>query len=482
MAGLGETCTHIAAVLFYLEANTRIRGIKTCTQKECEWIIPSSLKTIEYLPTKDIDFSSARGKKRKLDEMMEIDDPPEFSCDLVTVSQGASPTDLEMKLLFEKLNLAGTKPAILSLIPPYSDEYVPKSSGDILPKPLKSLHQPSYLQLEYNELLNICETVSIQVTDEMAEALEKETRLQSKSNLWYKHRAGRVTSSCMKAVCHTNVANPAQSLVKSICYPQELAFSSKQTDWGQKHEKVAREQYLKSQRPRHANILEVTDSGIVINPKWPFIGASPDGIVDCYCCGKGVLEIKCPYSHRHESIEAAASNDPNFCLKKDEDLLYLDHKHAYYYQVQTQMFVCNVEYCDFCVCTFPESVDEFSPYVERIFRDIEFWEDCVEKAKHFFTVCLLPEILGKWYTRPAVSSGTNQSNQSNSSDNEVGQYCYCRGPDEGTMIACDNTDCKIEWFHTKCLKLQSIPRGKWYCPDCRKLPCFLKGKGRAIKQ
>ena len=245
----------------------------------------------------------------------------------------------------------------------------------------------------------------------------------------------------MKQVCHTDVTNPAQSLVKSVCYPQELSFSSKQTDWGQKYEKVAIEQYLKSQRPRHANILEVTDSGIVINPKWPFIGASPDGIVDCYCCGKGVLEIKCPYSHRHESIEAAASNDPNFCLKKDEDLLYLDHKHAYYYQVQTQMFVCNVEYCDFCVCTFPESVDEFSPYVERIFRDIEFWEDCVEKAKHFFTVCLLPEILGKWYTRPAVSSGSNQSNQSNSSDNEVGQYCYYRGPDEGTMIACNNSYC-----------------------------------------
>ena len=207
---------------------------------------------------------------------------------------------------------------------------MPKSSGDILPKPLKSLHQPSYLQLEYNELLNICETVLIQVTDEMAEPLEKETRLQSKSNLWYKHRAGRVTSSCMKAVCYTNVANPAQRLVKSICYPQELAFSSKQTDWGQKYEKLAREQYVKSQRPKHANILEVTDSGIVINPKWPFIGAVPDGIIDCYCCGKGVLEIKCSYSHRYESIEAAAGNDHSFCLKKDEDLLYLDHKHAYY--------------------------------------------------------------------------------------------------------------------------------------------------------
>ena len=183
-----------------------------------------------------------------------------------------------------------------------------------------------------------------------------------------------MTSSRMKAVCHTNVANPAQSLVKSICYSQQLAFSSKQTDWGQKYEKVAREQYVKSQRPRHANILEVTDSG-----------PSPDGMIDCFCCGKGVLEIKCPYSHQNETVESAASNDPSFCLKKDKDLLYLDHTHDYYYQVQTQMFVYNIECYDFCVCTFPES-NECSPYVEQIFRDDEFWEACVEKAKYFFTV------------------------------------------------------------------------------------------------
>ena len=80
-----------------------------------------------------------------------------------------------MKLLFEKLSLARTKPATLSLIPPYSDKYVHNSSGDIyiLPKPLKSLQQPSYLHLQYNELLNIYEAVSIQVTDEMAKALKR---------------------------------------------------------------------------------------------------------------------------------------------------------------------------------------------------------------------------------------------------------------------------------------------------------------------
>ena len=30
---------------------------------------------------------------------------------------------------------------------------------------------------------------------------------------------------------------------------------------------------------------------------------------------------------------------------------------------------------------------------------LNFWKECVEKACHFFTTCLLPEILGNWYTR-----------------------------------------------------------------------------------
>ena len=58
MAGLGEACSHIAAVLFYLEALARMQGTKMCTQEECQWIIPSYLKAIEYLLIKDIDFTS----------------------------------------------------------------------------------------------------------------------------------------------------------------------------------------------------------------------------------------------------------------------------------------------------------------------------------------------------------------------------------------------------------------------------------------
>ena len=62
--------------------------------------------------------------------------------------------------------------------------------------------------MEYHELLKVCETVEINVTNEMAIAVEKATRNQSNSKLWFKNRADRITASRMKAVCHTDAANP----------------------------------------------------------------------------------------------------------------------------------------------------------------------------------------------------------------------------------------------------------------------------------
>ena len=239
-------------------------------------------------------------------------------------------------MLFENLSIAGTKPGVLSLVPKFSDNYVPKSCKENFPTVLRSLQDSSYLKLRYDQLLVVCESIfeSLVVTDDMAASVEKETRSQSKSTLWYKHRAGTITSSRMKAVCHTNSTNPAQSLVKSICFTMELNFSSKETDWGQKHEKTARDQYFRQQKSQHEH-LEITDSGLVINPRWPFIAASPDGVINCDCHGKGVLEIKCPFTHRHETITEAVINDSNFCLEELGGSLQLDHKHTYYYQVQT---------------------------------------------------------------------------------------------------------------------------------------------------
>jgi len=154
---------------------------------------------------------------------------------------------------------------------------------DSFPVPLKSLQQASHFNLDYPSLLQVCKSIEIELTSEMAQSVEKATRSQSNSKLWFTYQAGRVTASWMKTVCHTDMDNPSQSLVKSICYPEAFSFVSKQTEWGYKHEKKARDIYCRINSRLHDNL----DSGCVINPQWPFIGASPDGVIECDCCGRG---------------------------------------------------------------------------------------------------------------------------------------------------------------------------------------------------
>ena len=138
------------------------------------------------------------------------------------------------------------------------------------------------------------------------------------------------------------------------------------------------------------------------------------------------------------------------------------------------------------MCTFSGSKDNSDLHIERITKDHDFWSDLVFKAERFFRVCILPELLGKWYTKPRVDSevttskisdaGECSTNTSTVANSEC--FCSCQGPEEGDMIACDNSKCKIEWFHLKCLKMSKAPKGKakWYCPDCRKLEQFKRSK------
>ena len=118
MAGLGETYTHIAAVLFYLEVSSRLHGTsKTCTQEACKWIMPSYLKKVEYLPIKDINFISARRRKRTLDDQItavgDLDKQPNGDSCASNKPRtfGTRSTESDLALLFQNLSVGGTKPA-----------------------------------------------------------------------------------------------------------------------------------------------------------------------------------------------------------------------------------------------------------------------------------------------------------------------------------------------------------------------------------
>ena len=389
MAGLGETCTHVAATLFYLEAVARHEERTTCTGAVCLWKIPAYQKEMEYASVKDIDFSSAKRKQRDLDSPSAPSSPVESR----HVPEIRAPTDTQKSDFLKAISSCGSKPAILSLCAPYSDLYVPKSTSDRLPLPLSSLYDKQYLHLEYGDLLTICKALSETITLTEAQCIEVEraTRAQSGSRIWFTQRAARVTASRMYDVCHTSLSAPAHSLVRSICYP--AVFSSAATDWGTRQEGPARIRYMNAMVDEHEE-LSVSTSGFVINKDWPFIGASPDGVVSCKCCGTGVLEIKCPYKLRSESLEVALQ-DKAFCLESCGDSVRLKRSHPYFLQVQTQLFVCDVEYCDFCVCLFTEEDDI---HIERVLRDKTVWQECLGQCTDFFVQCLLPELVAKWFT------------------------------------------------------------------------------------
>ena len=199
----------------------------------------------------------------------------------------------------------------------------------------------------------------------------------------------------MHSVVHAFLCSPSLSLVKTICYPEVFSFSSPATDWGRTHEQLALKRYLSNEMAHHDS-LSVSASGLVLNETWPFLGAPPDGIVNCSCCGKGLVEIKCPYKH-HRSTITSAINDLQFCLALVDGKVALKRSHPYFYQVQTQLHVCKVDFCDFCVYLFhPDKADDF--FIESIFPDSSSCDVCVQKSSLFLQEVLLLELVGKWYT------------------------------------------------------------------------------------
>lgn len=120
---------------------------------------------------------------------------------------------------------------------------------------------------------------------------------QRLSEFWLRHREGRITSSLFFRVSTLQDSSSPHSLVTEIMgYKHKLVgHIPAAIAWGVKNEDVAREMFVAEESIRHDN-LTVSKSGLIASTEWLYLGASPDGVVECSCCGKRVLEIKCPTS------------------------------------------------------------------------------------------------------------------------------------------------------------------------------------------
>lgn len=173
--------------------------------------------------------------------------------------------------------------------------------------------------------------------------------------------------------------------------------------------------------------------------------------MSCRCCGPGVLEIKCPFSAKDLTVADAVSTITGFCLEMDQNgNLRLKRDHAYFYQIQMQMFVTGKSYCDFILWTEKDS------FVERIMPDEAFVKEQLHITEEFYKKCVLPELVAKIFSAPKVVCDDGE------------QWCYCREAESGSMLICTSGFCSVKKFHQTCLGIKRLAK-QWICPTCRKI-------------
>ncbi len=149
IAGLGEACSHIAAVLFAVESYNKLNQDKACTSQLCAWL-PPTMQHVQYAPIARINCTAPITKWKR-----ELCSDEQASPQSVRKSV-APPSHKELSTFYEALSKTG-KPAVLSLHPDYSDSYVLDHSK--LSTPLSSLLNEECSELPYDELLVKCEEV-----------------------------------------------------------------------------------------------------------------------------------------------------------------------------------------------------------------------------------------------------------------------------------------------------------------------------------
>ena len=98
--------------------------------------------------------------------------------------------------------------------------------------------------------------------------------------------------------------------------------------------------------------VEVFKCGLVVYKREPVLACSLDGKVIDSGCSKpfGLLEVKCPET-KFLVTPLDACSDNNFCCEIVDGKCKLKVTHPYYAQVQGQLGITGVGWCDFVVYT-----------------------------------------------------------------------------------------------------------------------------------
>ena len=172
---------------------------------------------------------------------------------------------------------------------------------------------------------------------------------EQKSQEWLNQRRECLTATAVSTALDEDPYKYPGELLLDKCGRGPPFLENKFVHHGKKYEEIGNMFY------GFRNNVKVEEYGLVQHDKYRFIGASPDGICDSDRydnCGLSrlvgrMLEIKFPFSRK---INTTGDLNGDIC------------PHYYYLQVQTQLFVAELQECDFLQC----KIEEYNNYKEYL--------------------------------------------------------------------------------------------------------------------
>ena len=205
--------------------------------------------------------------------------------------------------------------------------------------------------------------------------VERETVGQFNNQEWLRQRQGRITASCFHEVdsAMRNKGSSDSLLSRVLGYTKPPA-NLPALKYGREMEEEAKKCLVQKLTSMGHKKVQMIDAGLYILDSHPFIGASPDAIISCDCCGFSCCEVKCPLS----VADSKPSTENIPWLIKTPSGVALSSKHKYYTQVQGQLGVTHMRKCFFFVYSRHGNV------LVQIYFKFAFWKAVLTNLKFFF--------------------------------------------------------------------------------------------------
>ena len=200
MAGIGEVCSHVGTILFYTDCQVKRGENTTVTDEKAYWMLPPSINKVVSKSVQEIDFTSAKTKKLKLDEIIESEAVVNSGPKQRKMPQTPEPLKEELDSLFSNLHRYRSNSATLAVVPQYADSYRPTALSQKFPQVLTELYEEKFSSMSKEEAESQIEDVfkNLEVAEEEARNCQIATQQQAKNKLWFNFRAGRIAASRAK--------------------------------------------------------------------------------------------------------------------------------------------------------------------------------------------------------------------------------------------------------------------------------------------